>query len=106
MANPGEEMVCGQCGQNILGKAMKVNGSSSSLVMLMLTSTSSAGIILSVLLYSHPRCLINHGTKSILTLTSINSTVHCILVRQGRNIGTSITSSAATVESGSVETAR
>ena len=24
MANPGEEMVCGQCGQTILGKAMKV----------------------------------------------------------------------------------
>ena len=24
MANPGEEMICGQCGQTILGKAMKV----------------------------------------------------------------------------------
>ena len=24
MASPGEEMICGQCGQNILGKAMKV----------------------------------------------------------------------------------
>ena len=84
MANPGEEMVCGQCGQTILGKAMKVIVSSSSCAsinMLIIISTFQV-----------------RQKKSILRLTWKRRLV--------RNIGTNITSSAATAEWGSEETAK
>ena len=95
MANPGEEMVCGQCGQTILGKAMKVFVSSSSCMLIIIFTVQVFIFILTFTNCRQEYHLICHRIPSIPILKNhleINAN------RLVRSIGTSITSSAATVE--------
>ena len=103
MANPGEEMVCGQCGQTILGKAMKVFVSSSSCMLIIIFTVQVFIFILTFTNCRQEYHLICHRIPSIPILKNhleINAN------RLVRSIGTSITSSAATVEWESEETAK
>ena len=61
MANPGEEMVCGQCGQTILGKAMKVFVSPSSSALHLSTCPSLPLLFLSFFILKFTSCGQEHN---------------------------------------------
>ena len=81
MANPGEEMVCGQCGQTILGKAMKVVIYSIYVLCFILCIIYSIciPIVLFALTFIHNLLLFTLYQSSSLDIVTVSLFVHKIV---------------------------